>query len=68
MDNRNLYKRLANTRKRTVIPKSIPTINQAKKIIKNTPLTAQQSVNKLKNMGLIGGQHKRKHKTYRRRR
>ena len=67
MVNRNLYKRLGNTRKRAVVPKGTSTINQAKKIIQNTPLTAQQTLNKLKTTGFLGGTRKQKRKTYRRR-
>lgn len=71
MPNRNiLLKQLMNTRKIATI-KGVATLNQARKLIKNVPLTTPEIESQLKKVGFLGGKsktHRRKTRKLRRRR
>jgi len=52
---KNLLKTLSNTRRRGVVPKGTATLEEARKLIKNVPLSAEEALNQLKKLGFAGG-------------
>jgi hypothetical protein len=65
----NLLKRLLNTRKLGKIPKGTVSLEEARKFIKNVPLSPEEALNQMKKLGFAGGRRRstRKRRSTRRR-
>ncbi len=54
----NLLKRLLNTRKNASVPKGTASVKEVRKLLKNAPLSPEETLNQLKKLGFAGGRGK----------
>ena len=54
----NLLKRLLNTRKNASVPKGTASVEEVRKLLKNAPLSPEETLNQLKKLGFAGGKRR----------
>ncbi len=54
----NLLKRLLNTRKNAPVPKGTASVEEVRKLLKNAPLSPEETLNQLKKLGFAGGKRR----------